>query len=241
MSSASDRQCPRLGEIVRSVVFYAAFYGGTVPIVLAALVTLPFSTRAFKASVHSWSRYHRFCARVLLGIGVRCEGRPSVGAVLYALRHESFFEAIDLPTLLPEPVVFAKAELLRLPFWGAAGLRYGLVPVERDQGARALRAMVTAAKSFAATGRPLAIFPEGTRVAPGSSPPLQAGFAGLYKLIGLPVVPVAVASGGLYHRWWKRPGTVVFRFGEPIPAGLSRNEIEERVRTAIDALNPRGD
>ena len=80
------------------------------------------------------------------------------------------------------------------------------VPVERDQGARALRAMIAAARSYEGSGRHYAIFPEGTRVPHGTAPPLQAGFAGLYKLLALPVVPVAIDSGPLYHRRWKRPG-----------------------------------
>jgi 1-acyl-sn-glycerol-3-phosphate acyltransferase len=97
--------------------------------------------------------------------------------------------------------------------------------------------MVAAAKRFSASGRPLVIFPEGTRVPHGAPAPLQAGVAGLYKLIGLPVVPVAVDTGPLYHRRWKRAGIVTYRFGEPIPPGLPREEIEDRVLAAINALN----
>ena len=59
----------------------------------------------------------------------------------------------------------------------------------------------------------------------------------MYKLLGLPVVPVAVDSGPTYQRWWKRRGTITIRFFEPIPPGLPREEIEERVHTAINALN----
>ena len=66
---------------------------------------------------------------------------------------------------------------------------------------------------------------------------LQSGFAGLYKLLALPVVPVAVNSGPLYHRRWKRPGTITLHFGEPIPPGLTREEIEAQVHAAINLLN----
>ena len=71
----------------------------------------------------------------------------------------------------------------------------------------------------------------------GTQPPLQSGFAGLYKLLGLPVVPVALDSGPCYHRRWKRRGTITIRVGEPIPAGLPRDEIEARVVAAINVLN----
>jgi 1-acyl-sn-glycerol-3-phosphate acyltransferase len=170
---------------------------------------------------------------------VRIEGTLPDGPVLIAVKHESFFEAIDLPTLLDLPVVFAKAELLRIPVWGRAGERYGLVGVEREQGARALRRMIAAARERSGNGaRPLAIFPEGTRVPHGTAPELKSGFAGLYKLLDLPVVAVAVDSGPLYHRLWKRPGTITYRFSEVIPNGLPRHEAEARVRAAMNALNP---
>jgi 1-acyl-sn-glycerol-3-phosphate acyltransferase len=81
------------------------------------------------------------------------------------------------------------------------------------------------------------IFPEGTRVAPGETPPLRAGFAGLYRALGLPVVPVAVDSGRLWGRGVvKRSGTVTFKVGETIPPGLQRDEAERRVHAAINAL-----
>ena len=177
----------------------------------------------------------------LLGIRVVVEGRLPESHTLVAIKHESFFEAIDVPNLIDYPAIFAKAELLRLPLWGWVARAYGLVAVERDQGAKALRAMIAAAHRLSAEGRPLVIFPEGTRVAHGDAPPLQAGFAGLYKLLGLPVVPVAVDSGLLYHRLWKRAGTILVRIGATIPPGLPRNEIEERVHSAINELNGKGE
>lgn len=77
---------------------------------------------------------------------------------------------------------------------------------------------------------------------PGEQPPLQPGFAGLYKALGVPVVPVAIDSGLLWPRraLVKRPGIVTFRFGEPIPPGLPRKEAEARVHAAINALDRRG-
>ncbi len=225
------------GEVVRSLAFYLVFYGVTfvLAFLVSAQVILP--GRGFVHTIFFWTRFHRWCVRWILGIKVRIEGAPPTGPVLVALKHESFFEAIDLPVLLSYPGVFAKIELLRLPMWGRAARHYGLIGVERDQGAKALRTMVAGARVISGQRRPLAIFPEGTRVPHGTCPQMQAGFAGIYKLLKCEVVPVAVDSGRYYNRRWKRRGTIILRIGEKIPAGLPRGEIEARVHAAINVLN----
>jgi 1-acyl-sn-glycerol-3-phosphate acyltransferase len=224
--------------ILRSLLFYALFYGATVGFVIVSLVAatiLP--APRFRAIPNAWSRFHRWCVVNILGIEVREEGKRPAEPALYAIKHESFFEAIDLGKLLDNPVPFAKEELFRIPGWGRVARAYGNIPVMREAGAKGLRAMMAEARRHIGSGRPLAIFPEGTRTPHGERPPLRSGFAGLYKLLGLPVVPVAVDSGPLYQRWWKRRGTITIRFMEPIPPGLPREEVEARVQAAINALN----
>ena len=99
--------------------------------------------------------------------------------------------------------------------------------------------MLTRSRALLADGRPIIIFPEGTRVIHGEAPPLQSGFAGLYKMLNVPVVPVAVDSGKLMprNRWRRRPGIITYKVGEEIPAGLPRAEVEARVHAAMNAFN----
>lgn len=223
--------------LLRNLAFYLVFYLGSALITVGAHITSRLDQRLFRRIVHAWSRLQRWSMRHLLGAPVRIEGAPSAQPALYAIKHESFFEAIDTCALLPLPVVLAKAELFRIPVWGTVARAYGLIEVDRDAGAKALMTMMRRAKAAVAEGRPLVIFPEGTRVPHGERRALQAGFAGLYKVLGLPVVPVAVDSGPTYHRWLKQRRPVTYRFGEAIPPGLPREEIEARVLDAINALN----
>lgn len=225
--------------LLRNLAYYAVFYAGSVLVTLAAFLTSRMDPRIFRACVHAWSGLQRWSVEKLLGARVIIEGSgPLAEPALYAIKHESFFEAIDAPTLFDLPVVLAKAELFRIPGWGPAARAYGLIEVNREAGAKALMAMMRQAKAAAAAGRPLVIFPEGTRVPHGERRPLQAGFAGLYKALGLPVVPVAVDSGPSYKPRLKPRRPITYRFGEPIPPGLPRDEAETRVLDAINALNP---
>ena len=233
----SPNEKPSLSERLRSIAFAVLFFGGSVLLGLLTPITRNWSQSANRWMCELWSGWQRWLVRRVLGIAVVVEGVVPAGAVLIAVKHEAMFEAVDLPTLVDHPAIFAKVELMKLPGWGRSGEVYGLVPVERDQGAKTLRKMIAAARAFAAIPRPLVIFPEGTRVAHGTRPALQSGFAGIYKLIGLPVVPIAVNSGPVFRGFWKRRGTITYRVGEMIPAGLPREEIEARVHAAINALN----
>lgn len=223
---------------LRSLAFYVLFYGGSVLLVIASVVAVLVRPAWLRCVVGRWGAWHQWCVEKLLGIAVVLDGELPQGPVLIAVKHESFFEAIDTPRLFNYPAVFAKQELFRIPGWGYSALVYGLIPVAREEGAKTLRQMLALAKERVAQGRPLVIFPEGTRVQPGTRPPLQAGFAGLYKLLKLPVVPIAVDSGRLYHHVIKRPGRITYKVGATIPAGLPRGEVEARVHDAINALNP---
>lgn len=223
--------------VIRSLLFYIAFYGGTVFWVLGAVVSAYVAPRRMRWFCDMWSTWHTWCVRHLLGIEIRITGTRPTTQAFYAIKHESFFEAIAMPWLFDYPSTFAKQELADLPLWGHASGVYGNIHVARDQGAAALRQMMKAVRPVLAAGRPIVIFPEGTRVPHGTRPDLQAGFAALYKLLGLPVVPVAVDSGPLYHRRWKRRGTITIHFGEPIEPGLPREQIEAQVHQAINCLN----
>lgn len=222
---------------LRSLAFYVLFYGGSALLVSASVIAVLAQKRWLRPVVARWGRWHLWCTRNVLGIEVVLDGELPTGPVLIAVKHEAFFEAIDTPRLFTDPAVFAKQELFRIPGWGYSALVYGLIPVAREEGAKTLRQMLALAKQRVDEGRPLVIFPEGTRVAQGTRPRLQAGFAGLYKLLKLPVVPIAVDSGRLYHHVVKRPGRITYKVGETIPAGLPREEVEARVHAAINALN----
>ncbi|MDT8760624.1 1-acyl-sn-glycerol-3-phosphate acyltransferase [Sphingomonas psychrotolerans] len=224
--------------MMRGLLFKIAFYGLSVPFVLLAPLMALFGQRVFRGWVITWTRYHAWCARTFVGIRTRVEGTPAAGPALYAAKHQSFFETFELVRMLGAPAVVMRQEFARIPIWGWAARRYGVIIIDRSGAAAALRQMMREAKTAVAEGRSVVLFPEGTRSPMGARPPLQAGLTGLYRAMGLPVVPVALDSARVWPKDGPmRPGVVTFRFGEPIPPGLKREGIEERVQREINALN----
>lgn len=228
-----------MADRLRSIAFALVFYGLSVPIVLGTPAAALFGPRVLRAYCIGWARLGVWSARNIAGIRIHVDGQRAAGPALYAAKHQAMFETMALAVMLDAPAIVMKRELARIPLWGWAARRYGVIVVDRAANAKALRQMMREARAATGEGRSVLIFPEGTRVAPGETPPLRSGFAGLYRALSLPVVPVALDSGRLWpRRGPKRSGVVTFRFGAPVPPGLPRAEAENSVHRGINALEP---
>lgn len=223
--------------ILRSFIYALLFYSLTVLWVLAGIFAALLGRRPTLAVVLSWVELHHWLVEHVLGIHVRVVRQIPHGPHLIAVKHQSMLETLEMVRLSDLPVIVIKKELAVIPLFGWMTRRYGVIAVERTAGAKALRALVEEGKEAVATGRPVIIYPEGTRVRVGEQPELRSGFAALYRALGLPVIPVAVDSGRLWGRGFiHNPGIVTLKTGETIPAGLKRDEVEARVHAEINAL-----
>ena len=97
--------------------------------------------------------------------------------------------------------------------------------------------MLRAAENAKVQQRPILIFPEGTRRPVGAEPAYMPGVAGLYRHLGVPLVPVALNSGLFWPRRTliKRAGTIVVQILPPIEAGLDRAVLMTRLEQDIEA------
>lgn len=229
---------------LRSFAFNAAFYVATIAVGLIGLPMLLAPRRQVMRFGRFWALCVLWLLRVLTGLSGEVRGGEHVpgGACLIAMKHQSMWDTLMLPIVLGDPAVVIKRELLFVPLYGWYAARAGSIFIDRKAGAAALRRMVAAARRAAAAGRPVVIFPQGTRTAPGAHVPYQPGVAALYQALRLPLVPAAVNSGRFWGRrsFLKRPGCITMQFLDPIPPGLSRRELmaelERRIEAATTAL-----
>ncbi len=228
----------------RAFIFNAAFFAWTT---IAGIVGLPFLVAPRAAAMRFgrfWAQGVLLLLRAIVGLDHEIRGLDRIppGGCIVAMKHQSTWDVLIVPVVLGDPASVLKRELLLVPFYGWYAARAGSIAIDRKGGASALRGMVTAARPVVAQGRPIVIFPEGTRVAPGTRLPYLPGVAALYQALALPLVPAAVNSGYFWgrRRFVKRPGRIVLEFLEPIPPGLHRRrvmaELEQRIETAAAAL-----
>ncbi|MEQ9812888.1 MAG: lysophospholipid acyltransferase family protein [Azospirillaceae bacterium] len=223
---------------LRSLAFNIAMHGFTA-LCLVGLVWLLATPRRFMMAVVRW--YLRMLARIerwVMGIDYRVVGLEHLpaGPYLVAAKHQSMWETMKLHLLFGDPAVVIKRELLSIPIWGWFARKARLIAVDRGRGGKAVQSMVDNAAPVVAEGRPIVIFPQGTRVAAGAYKPYKIGIAALYAAYDLPVVPMALNSGLFWGRrsFTKRPGTITVELLPPIQPGLERDDFMARLESTLE-------
>lgn len=229
---------------LRSLLFIVAFYGWTALMCFALLWMLLLPRPQMIAVVVWYLRTLAWMERVIVGIRYEVRGAEHIpdGAFLLAAKHQSAWETMKLHLLVRDPAVILKRELMWIPIWGWYASKAKMIPVDRGAGGAAIKSLIRNSRPVRDEGRPIVIFPQGTRVPVGTYTPYRVGVGVLYESLKIPIVPLAL-NAGLYwprHKFLKRPGVIVVEFLPPIPPGRPRAEamrdLEERLESASDRL-----
>lgn len=229
---------------IRSVIFNLAFYTFLFLLMLFALPIFLLPWKWVWWMPTTWARTSLWMLRVLAGVKFELRGienKPE-GGVLIASKHQSTWETFVLLFVAERPAYLAKRELFIIPFFGWYLSRFRQISVNRARGSSALKSMIPQARAAVKDGRDVVIFPEGTRRTPGDPPSYKFGVTALYRILKVPVVPVALNAGVFWPRrtFLRYPGTIVMEILPPIEPGLSddvfKETLIERIETASDKL-----
>jgi 1-acyl-sn-glycerol-3-phosphate acyltransferase len=194
-----------------------------------------------------------FVSRLLWGARIEgVEHLPRTGPFILVANHCSNLDPLMMGWASGHQIgrvvhFMAKIEMRSWPIIGWLATQAGVYFVRRGERDRAAQQFSLDAL---ADGRPIAMFPEGTRSRTGHLREGKPGAALLAMRSGAPIVPAAVSGT---HRIfpgrsrWPRPTRVRIRIGEPLtlphqPSGrLDREALAagtERIMSAIEQLLP---
>ncbi|MBN1353419.1 MAG: 1-acyl-sn-glycerol-3-phosphate acyltransferase [Candidatus Omnitrophica bacterium] len=176
------------------------------------------------------------------------ENFPESGAFIVASNHTSFADPPVMGVACSRaPLVFmAKKELFEVPVFGLWFKAMGCIPVDRRSGSfRPLKNALQKLKN----GKPLGIFPEGTRSADGKLKKAELGIGFLAAKSKAPIIPMYISGTDKVlpkgHKFIK-PHKVIVKIGKRLEIGdnaaLSGDKdkiyasIGETVMRAIESL-----
>jgi 1-acyl-sn-glycerol-3-phosphate acyltransferase len=197
--------------LIRSILHMAWMVVTVIPWTLAVLLVSWVAPRtAVWWTAVNWFRVVMWGTRVVLGVRMEVQGYEhlpvgqSSGAVLLA-KHQSALETLWLPTIMPHPLAFVfKRELLKIPFFGWSMARLDMIHIDRESRAAAMKHVIEQGLRVLSHGTWVLMFPEGTRMQRGEQGTYQTAGTRLAVEAGVPVIPIAVATG----RCWPRSGFV---------------------------------
>jgi 1-acyl-sn-glycerol-3-phosphate acyltransferase len=188
--------------------------------------------------------------KLIVGLtgGVRVYGRehlPATGSFLICANHCSLLDPPLVGVSIGREIGYvAKEELFKYPILRSILHRVNAIPVNR---ARLSRETIKAILNKLKTGRPVVLFPEGTRSRDGRLGRGKTGIGLLARLAGTPVVPALIENTRRWPRTYRRQHRLAVRFGPPLPpewmTKVSRNrdgyrKIVDEIMARIRILHP---
>jgi len=231
--------------IIRSLIFNIVFFSVIAASMICAIPLLLLSEECIFGFWKYLSTVSAWITKVFAGINVEIDASEKLSeqGVIYAVRHESAWETLELIHMFDHPIFVMKKELFSIPIFGAMAKKSGAIAVDRDDGVKALTSALKQIKEKINQGHSIVIFPEGTRMPTGVFKDLKRGIALFYRSTNCKVIPVVHNSGKFWpaRGFIKYPGTIKLRVFPAIETGLNQNEflakLNDIFRSEVEKLN----
>lgn len=220
-------------QALRSLIFLLIY---AVTAILFSVVgvliwPLPFKQRYWVVS--RWAVMNIWLLKVICGLRLEVEGQENIPKTpcVILCKHQSAWETLALQAIFPPQVWVLKRELLWIPFfgWGLASLRP--IAIDRKAGRQALNQVIEQGRERLQSGALVVVFPEGTRLPPGTMGRFGVGGSRLAVDAGVPVIPVAHNAGSYWGKrgFLKRPGMIKMVIGATIETqGVSPTAVNQQ-------------
>lgn len=224
---------------IRMIAFNIAFYLSHIPVLIGLVVFLPVPRKQYYHFLQLSMYWFELLERSILGLRYEMIGQenlPKDGCFIFASNHQSIWETYMLHNWLNDPAIIMKKELLDIPLWGWSARKNKVIAVDRGGRVAAMKSLVNGGLEAKRLGRPITIFPEGTRTPPGTTRPYKYGVAALYEALQVPVVPVAHNAGIFWPKapFKQRPGTITVEIMKPIMPGLTPAALLEELASTVN-------
>ncbi|MBX3665150.1 MAG: 1-acyl-sn-glycerol-3-phosphate acyltransferase [Burkholderiales bacterium] len=231
---------------LRSTAFAAILILITPVFAAIALLTFPLPPLTRYRIITAWTRCIVWSLRAVCGIRYRVIGAGNIPRepCIILSKHQSAWETLAFQLIFPPQVWVLKKELLRVPFFGWGLAMLSPIAIDRSLRREALQQLIEQGRQRLDAGFSIVIFPEGTRIPPGSRGKYRPGGARLAVQTGTPVLPVAHNAGRCWGRnaFLKHPGLVTVSIGPLIsPEGNDAETLSARVEQWIEDEMPRLD
>ncbi|MBR5154185.1 MAG: 1-acyl-sn-glycerol-3-phosphate acyltransferase [Alphaproteobacteria bacterium] len=231
-----------LRSTIANLYFYPALMLGFVVAICVGLVSRPQMVALWDNKLHPliFKPMLKLC-----GIEIEVRGKQYIKpGYIFASKHESAFETYAYTGIIKNSIFVLKKELTYIPLFGWGQALYGMIPIDRSAGAKAMKGMLKEAKKRVQEGRNIIIFPEGTRCKHLEVKGYKSGIVFLAEGLDLPIVPVALNSDLCWSKasFIRRPGKVIFEFMEPMRVSdyKSKKEfmeaLQDRIETACQKI-----
>lgn len=225
---------------LRSLLYSIVLSVITIPYAFLSILAWPFPLRYRTRIIFAWTGAMIWLLKVICHVDYKIEGLENIPKDRNGLvfcKHQSTWETFFLPSYFPYATLIIKKELLWVPFFGWGMATIEPIAINRKDKSTAMEQILKQGKACLEAGRWIIVFPEGTRIAPGSVGNYRLGGARLAVYTGYPVIPVAHNGGRFWPRrkFIKRPGTVSVVFGPLIESqGKKPEELMNAVKTWIE-------